>query len=108
MRGKTVYPIFALKGGEVNSRLNTPQTPNTRNNDNDSKKNRYGNSDFITENRYILYIFFFLINRTAMDENKFPRLSINFGLFDFIYSPSDAYSFDYYLELKKDIVLNIL
>lgn len=57
----------------------------------------------------IYYIYsFFLINRTAMDENKFPRLSINFGLFDFIYSPSDAYSFDYYLELKKDIVLNIL
>lgn len=45
-----------------------------------------------------------MINRTAMDESKFPRLSINFGLFDFIYSPADAYSFDYYLELKKDIV----
>lgn len=62
LRGKSVYPVFALKGGEVNSRLNTPQTPMRGNNkddndDNNSKKNRYGNPEFITEVRYYFYVF---------------------------------------------------
>lgn len=93
IRNKIVYPAFALKG-EFNA--NTPNTPNT------PTVNRQSNINLKT-----------LLNQQSsstitqtINESNYPRLSVNFGLFDFLQNYPDAFSCDNYTNLKKHNVFN--